>query len=199
MGENLPYPETPSHSMAQHAEDISGDILTINVPYSEISRFDKSGNLKVLTKVDEPPNNAAMNPVKRFIISTAGIFFLMVGLIGLFGQNATIASIACLVFGILIIWTFIARPEMQKKKAAVTSKNAEDADVSMIFGRQKVVIKSPYQELTKDWSQLAEYKKTKKGVHLNFVDGTEAFVPIGIFYDDESKRLTKLLESVAKP
>jgi hypothetical protein len=178
--------------------DTPDDVLTIIVPYSQISRYDRSGNLKSLTKTTEPSDGAAMNPVKRFIISTAGIFFLMVGLIGLFGNNSNLISGLCLLFGVLIIWTFIARPEIKKKKAAVTSRNAEDSDISILLNKVAIIMRSPHNELKKDWSELVQYKKTKKGVHLNFNDGSEAWLPFTVFYGDELKKLINLVELMRK-
>ncbi|MHB8109023.1 MAG: hypothetical protein ACYDHW_03200 [Syntrophorhabdaceae bacterium] len=174
--------------------DTFNDVLTIIVPYSQISRYDRSGNLKPLANTIEPANSASINPVKRFIISTAGIFFLMVGLIGLLGNNSNLISVLCLLFGVLIIWTFLARPEIAKRKAAVSSRNAQDSEVSVLFNKLNIIMRSPHDEVKKDWSELAQYKKTKKGIHLNFNDGSEAWLPFTAFYGDELKQLTNLVE-----
>lgn len=175
--------------------DSPDEVLVLKVPYSDFSRFDATGRLKELAKAAEPVKNADFNPIKRFIISTAGIFFLMIGLIGLTGGQNTLISVVCVVFAILIIWTFVARPEIQKRKAAPSSADAKDLEVSIAFSKNHIVISSPHIELKKDWSELAQYKKTKKGVHINFTDNAEAYLPLTAFYGDELKILTALLQN----
>ncbi len=170
------------------------EILTLKVPHSDISRFDKSGLLKELTKAQEPAKDTALNPVKRFVASTIGIFFIMVGLIGLFGNDQLLISVLCIFFGILVTFTFIAKPEMQKKRESAAKKNPGGTEVSMIFNKHNIVMRSPYNELKKDWSELIQHKKTKKGMHFNFSDGIEAWLPLTSFYGDELKTLTSLLQ-----
>jgi hypothetical protein len=170
------------------------DILTLKVPCSDISRYDTSGRLKELAKAAEPAK-VEVNPVKRFVVATAGIFFLMIGLIGFSSSTNTLISIVCIVFGLLIIWTFIVRPEMQKKKAALSPSTTKNPEVSMIFGKQDIIMRSANNELRKDWSELTECRKTKKGMHFNFSDGIEAYLPLDAFYGDELKTLATLLQS----
>jgi hypothetical protein len=172
----------------------NAEVLTLKVPYSDISRYDTSGRLKELEKAAEPTKEE-LNLVKRFVVATAGIFFLMIGLIGFSSSANTLVSIVCIIFGLLIIWTFIARPEMQKRKAALSPATTKNPEVSMIFGKHNIVMRSANNELRKDWSELAEYRKTKKGMHFTFSDGTEAYLPLDAFYGDEPKTLTTLLQS----
>ena len=170
------------------------EAFTLKVPFSDVSRYDSSGRMKELVKPAELPKQE-MNPVKRFVVTTVGIFFLMVGLIGFGSGQNTLASIVCIFFGILIIWTFVARPEMQKRKAAAAPSEVKDPEVSIAFGKRSISMRSAHKELKKDWTELAEYRKTKKGMHLNFSDGTEAYLPADAFYGDELKTLTTLLQN----
>jgi hypothetical protein len=170
------------------------DILTLKVPYSDISRYDTTGRMEELAKAAKPAKTE-LNPVKRFLVATAGIFFLMVGLIGFSSSTNTLVSIVCVFFGLLIIWTFIVRPEMQKKKAALSPSTTKNPEISMIFGKQDIIMRSACNELRKDWSELAEYRKTKKGMHFNFSDGIETYLPLDAFYGDELKTLTTLLQN----
>ena len=172
-------------------------VLILKAPCSDISRFDKTGRLKDLAK--EGAENLQtkilrINPVKKFLAATVGIFFLMIGLIGLFGNDQVLVSGLCIFFGILVIWTFIAMPEMRKRKESPAQKNAGATEVSMIFNKHYIVMSSPYNELKKDWSELVQYKKTKKGIHFNFSDEIEAWLPLTSFYGDELKTLTSLLQ-----
>ena len=171
------------------------EVLILKVPYSDMSRYDSSGRLKEMARPAEPAKQTTINPVKRFIVSTAGIFFLMVGLIGFGSGQNTLVGIVCIFFGILIIWTFIARPEIQKRKSAPPPANAKSPEVSITFGRQAIVMRSPYNELKEDWSGLVQFKKTKKGVHLNFTDGIETYLPLDAFYEGELKTLMGLLQN----
>lgn len=170
------------------------EALVLKVPFSDISRYDSSGRMKELVKPAEPPKQA-MNPVKRFIVTTVGVFFLMMGLIGFGSSQNTLVSIMCIVFGLLTIWTFVGRPEMQKRKAAPAREDLKNPDISLGFGKQRIVMRSAYNELKKDWSELAAYRKTKKGMHFNFTDGTEVYLPLDAFYGDELKTLTTLLQN----
>ncbi len=184
--------------MADQADGSPDEVLILKVPYSDISRFDTEGRLKDLVKTPEPEKSTTINPVKRFVVSTVGLFFLMVGIIGLGSGQNNLVSIVCIFFGILIIWTFIARPEMQKRKAASSSANTRNPEVSITFAKHAIVMRSPFHELTKDWSELAEHRKTKKGIHLNFTDGTETWLPLDAFYEGELKTLTALLQKTGK-
>ncbi len=167
-------------------------VLMLTVPYSDFSRFDGSGRLNELGNVSEA-SGKAMNPVKRFVVSTVGIFFLMVGLVGLSG-GANLLSIMCICFGILIVWTFIGRPEIQRKKQKLAAKQGLDPEISVIFNKHNIIMRSQQSELKRDWSEFVQYKKTKRGIHLNFSDGTEAWLPLTSFYDGELKALTSLLD-----
>ena len=174
--------------------DTLNDVLVLEVPYSDLSRFDTTGRMKELAKPGEP-RKPSMNPVKRFVISTLGIFFLMVGFIGFDSSQNLLISISCIFFGILIIWTFIAWPEMQRRKAAPPLSNGKNPEVSITFNKNTIVLRSPYNQLKKDWSELAEHKKTKKGFHFTFTDGIEAYLPLDVFYEGELKTLTTLLQN----
>jgi hypothetical protein len=177
-----------------NSADTPDEILILKLPYSDISRYDTTGLLSGLAKPPKP-QEPAMNPIKRFLITTGGVFFLMVGLIGFGSGQNILLGIACSFFGLLVIWTFVALPEMRKKKAALVSADAKNPDVSITFARQNIVMRSPYNEFKKDWSELTGHKKTKKGVHLNFTNGTEAYLPLNAFYEGELKTLTTLLQN----
>lgn len=175
--------------------EIPDDVLILKVPHSDLSRFDTSGRLKELGKTAEPRKNAGMNPVKRFVVSTVGVFALMMGFIGLSGGQNNLISIVCMLFGLLIIWTFIGLPEMKKRRAAPSPADKKDPEVSMAFSRNYIVMRSPFHEMKKEWSELTQYKKTKKGVRLTFSDAAEAYLPLDVFYGDELKTLTALLQN----
>ena len=129
-------------------------VLILKAPYSEMSRFDKTGRLKELTKAAEPVKSVETNNVKRFVASTFGIFFIMVGMIGLFGKDQLLISVVCIFFGILVTFTFIAKPEMQKRRENAARKNPGGTEVSMIFSKHYIVMSSPHSELKKEWSEL---------------------------------------------
>ena len=76
----------------------------------------------------------------------------------------------------------------QKERKVAAQQNAGDTEVSMIFRKQNIVMSSPNNELKKDWSELAQYRKTKKGIHFNFADGTEAWLPLDAFYEANKKQ-----------
>lgn len=179
--------------MPENEAESQDSVLILKAPYSTISRFDKTGRLKELTKAAEPVKRIETNPVKRFVASTFGIFFIMVGMIGLFGNDQLLISVVCIFFGILVTFTFIAKPEMQKRRENAARKNPGGTEVSMIFHKHYIVMNSPHSELKKEWSELVQYKKTKKGIHFNFSDGIEAWLPLTSFYGDELKTLTSLL------
>lgn len=168
--------------------------LTFQVPLSELYKFNKPEKIDDLVGNHRkgPPGSPAMHPAKRFIVSTIGIFFLMVGLIGLFGNNSNPLNILWLLLGFAIVWLFVARPEMEKRKAAARARSSEDPRVSLMFDGNKIVTRSQHYELTRDWPELIDYKKTKKGIHLYFVDGTETWLPIDVFY--EKKEIHDLME-----
>lgn len=179
------------------APDEIQEELSFQVPLSEIYKFNKPEKIKGLAGAHKPdlPKKAAMAPAKRFIISTIGIFCLMVGLTGLFGSNPNIFSILWLILGSAIVWVFLAKPEMDKRKSAAEPKTEENPEVSLIFSRNNIVTRSRHHELKRDWSELIEYKKTKKGIHIYFVDGTETWLPVSAFYDqDEIRELMELLQ-----
>lgn len=142
------------------------------------------------------PKHAAMSVVKRFIISTIGMFCLMLGLTGLLGSNPDIFSVVWIILGLAIVWFFLAKPEMDKRRSAASPKTHRDPEVSLIFNPKRILIRSPDDKVERDWQELIEYKKTKKGVHLYFLDGTAIWLPENVFYDkDEMRELMQLLQS----
>jgi hypothetical protein len=172
------------------AADRTGRELTFQVPLSEIYRFNEPEKAKELGEALETglKRPAAMAPAKRFIISTIGIFCLMIGLPGLFGRDANIFSILWILLGAVIIWVFLAKPEMDKKKAGATSDTKKDPEVTLVVDPGRIVMRSPHSEKTKEWKEFAQYKKTKKGIRLGFLDGTNIWLPENAFYDkDEMK------------
>jgi len=180
------------------AAEGSGRELTFQVPLSEIYKFNEPEKAKELGQTLEtgPQRPAAMAPAKRFIISTIGIFCLMIGLTGIFGQNPNIFSFLWIVLGGAIIWVFLAKPEMDKKKAGTAPDTKKDPEVTLVVNAGRIVTRSPHNETARDWTEFAEYKKTKKGVRLSFLDGTNIWLPENTFYDREEMR--ELLELLQK-
>jgi hypothetical protein len=171
--------------------------LTFQVPLSEVYRFSKPGKAGELAEAHKagPGKPAAMANSKRFLISTIGIFCLMVGLMGLFGRNPNMFSFLWIVLGAAIIWVFIAKPEMDKRKSGPVSDTSKDPDVTLVFNPGRIVVRSPHNEMEKQWSELIEYRKTKKGIHLYFLDGTAIWLPETVFYDrDEKQELLQMLD-----
>jgi hypothetical protein len=180
------------------AADGSGRELTFQVPLSEIYKFNEPEKIKELGQTLEtgPQRPAAMAPAKRFIISTIGIFCLMVGLTGLFGRNPNIFSFLWIILGGAIIWVFLAKPEMDKRKAGAAPDTKKDPEVTLVVNPGRIVMRSPHNETTKEWTEFVEYKRTKKGIRLSFHDGTNIWLPENTFYDREEMR--ELLELLQK-
>jgi len=188
--------------------------LTFQVPLAEIYRFNEPEKAKELGQAFETGRQrpAAMAPAKRFIISTIGIFCLMIGLTGLFGRNPNIFSflwidlgpappfrrdgvMVALGFGAAIIWVFLEKPEMDRKKAGTISDTKKDPEVTLVVNAGRIIMRSPRNETALEWTEFVEYKKTKKGIRLSFVDGTNIWLPENAFYDkDEMKELLQLLQ-----
>ncbi|OPY02838.1 MAG: hypothetical protein A4E60_00738 [Syntrophorhabdus sp. PtaB.Bin047] len=171
--------------------------LTFQVPLAEIYRFNEPEKAKELGQAFETGRQrpAAMAPAKRFIISTIGIFCLMIGLTGLFGRNPNIFSFLWIVLGAAIIWVFLVKPEMDRKKAGTISDTKKDPEVTLVVNPGRIIMRSPHNETALEWTEFVEYKKTKKGIRLSFVDGTNIWLPENAFYDkDEMKELLQLLQ-----
>jgi len=171
--------------------------LTFQVPLAEIYRFNEPEKAKELGQAFETGRQrpAAMAPAKRFIISTIGIFCLMIGLTGLFGRNPNIFSFLWIVLGAAIIWVFLVKPEMDRKKAGTISDTKKDPEVTLVVNAGRIIMRSPRNETALEWTEFVEYKKTKKGIRLSFVDGTNIWLPENAFYDkDEMKELLQLLQ-----
>jgi len=170
--------------------------LTLQVPLSELYRFNRAEEKKELlgTREEGPPKKTTLAPAKRFIISTIGIFCLMLGLTGLFGSKPNIFSFLWIILGGAIIWVFLAKPEMDKRKSAANPGTGKDPEASLTFTGSGIVIRRPDSELTRDWPELIEYKKIKRGIHLYFVDGIQMWLPITVFYGDELKILMELIQ-----
>jgi len=118
----------------------------------------------------------------------------MLGLTGLFGSKPNIFSFLWIILGGAIIWVFLAKPEMDKRRSATSPGTGKDPEASLTFTGSGIVIRRPDSELTRDWPELIEYKKIKRGVHLYFVDGIEMWLPITAFYGDEMKVLMELIQ-----
>lgn len=179
------------------ATDGSGRELTFQVPLSEIYKFNEPERMRDLVRVLETGRQrpAGMAPAKRFIVSTIGIFCLMIGLTGLFGRDPNIFSILWILLGAAIIWVFLAKPEMDKRKAGATSDTKKDPEVTLIINPGRIMMRSPQNETVREWTEFFEYKKTKKGVRLSFLDGTSIWLPEEAFYDkDEMKELIQMLQ-----
>lgn len=179
------------------AAEEAGRELTFQIPLSEIYKFNEPEKMKDLVRALETSRQrpAAMAPAKRFIISTIGIFCLMIGLTGLFGKDPNIFSILWILLGGAIIWVFLAKPEMDKRKAGAVSDTKKDPGVTLIINPGRIMIRSPQNETARDWTEFVEYKKTKKGIRLGFLDGTSIWLPEEAFYDkDEMKELLQLLQ-----
>jgi hypothetical protein len=170
--------------------------LTLQVPLSELYRFNKAEETKELLGIykEGPPKKTTLAPAKRFIVSTIGIFCLMLGLTGLFGNKPNIFSFLWIILGGAIIWVFLAKPEMDKRRSAASPGTGKDPEASLTFTGSGIVIRRPDSELTRDWPELIDYKKIKRGVHLYFVDGIEMWLPITAFYGDEMKVLMELIQ-----
>lgn len=171
--------------------------LTFQVPLSEIYRFNEPEKKKDLlgTQREGTQKDTTMSPLKRFIISILGIFCLMVGLTGLLGRNPNIFSFLWVVLGLAIIWVFLAKPRMDKKKSRGNQRAGSDPTVTLTFSDSNIKIHSNQHEIKRDWQELIEYKKTKKGVHLYFIDGTASWLPADVFYEkDEMRDLMELLQ-----
>ncbi len=179
------------------ATDGSVRELTFQVPLSEIYKFNEPEKVSDLGQVLEAGRQkpAAMGPAKRFITSTIGIFCLMIGLTGLFGRNPDIFSVLWIIFGTVIIWVFLAKPEMDKRKAGGASDTKKEPEVTLVVNSNRIVIRLPGSETAREWTEFLQYKKTKKGIHLHFLDGTTIWLPEEAFYDkDEMKELLRLLQ-----
>ena len=170
--------------------------LTLQVPLSELYRFNNSEETRELLRIHKegPPKRATLAPAKRFIISTIGIFCLMLGLTGLFGGKPNIFSFLWIILGGAIVWVFLAKPEMEKRKSAASPGTGKGPEASLTFTGSGIVIRRPDSELTRDWPELIEYKKIKRGIHLYFVDGIQMWLPITVFYGDELKTLLELIQ-----
>lgn len=170
--------------------------VTLQVPLSELYRFNKAEETRELLGIrkEGPPKKTTLAPAKRFIISTIGIFCLMLGLTGLFGSKANIFSFLWVILGVAIIWVFLARPEMEKRKSAANPGTGKDPEVSLTFTGNRIVIRRPDNEHSRDWPELIDYKKIKRGIHLYFADGIQMWLPITAFYGDEMKTLLELIQ-----
>jgi len=170
--------------------------LTLQVPLSELYRFNKAEETKELLGIHKegPPKKTTLAPAKRFIISTIGIFCLMLGLTGLLGGEPNMFSFLWIILGGAIIWVFLAKPEMDKRKSARNPGTGKNPEVSLAFTGNGIVIRRPDSELTRDWPELIEYRKIKRGIHLYFADGIQMWLPITVFYGDEMKILMELIQ-----
>lgn len=167
--------------------------LTFLVPLSEIYRFNepkKTENLLDAHK-ERPKNVSDIHPMKRLIMGSMGLFFLMAGMAGLFRNDPM--TIIWFTMGLGIIWFFFIRQEIAKRKAKNSTEEAKE--VVLTFNKNDIVIKSRFYEQTRGWSELREYKKTKKGIYLYFVDGVVNWLPTDVFdAKNEMKGLIDLFQ-----
>lgn len=169
--------------------------LVFQIPLSEVYKFNDPEKTKSLVETHKEglPAHSEMRPAKRFIVSSVGIFFLMIGLMGLFSKNVSFLTIVLLIAGFSIIWFFIAKPESEKRKARTGAR--QEIKVSLSFNENNIIVRSRHHELKRLWPELIEYKKTKKGIHLHFIDGTVNWLPTEVFYGtDEMNELVGLLQ-----
>jgi len=178
-----------------HGSTEHGRELFFQVPLSEVYKFNKPEKTKSLVEAHKegPPKRTDLHPAKRFIVSTVGLFFLMIGLMGLFSNEFNPLTIVWLIVGLAIIWFFLAKPESEKRKAKAAGQ--QEKEVSLSFNEDNIVLRSRYYELKRQWPELIEYKKTKKGIHLYFIDGTVNWLPAEAFDEkNETKSLVELLQ-----
>ena len=172
-----------------------GSEFEFMVSLSEIYRFNGPEVSKDLVKAHKegPSKRADMHPAKRFIVSSVGIFFLMIGLLGLFSKGSNPLTMIWLAAGLAIIWFFLARPEKEKRKDRADGQ--KEQEVSLSFNENDITVRSRRYELKRDWRELIEHKKTKKGIHLYFIDGTVNWLPAGCFDGaDEMNGLVELMQ-----
>ncbi len=178
------------HGSTEHERE-----LAFQIPLSEVYKFNKPEKTKSLVEAHKegPPKRTDLHPAKRFIVSTAGLFFLMIGLMGLFGKGFNPLTIIWFIAGLAIIWFFLAKPESEKRKAKAAGQL--EKEVSLSLNEDNIVLRSRYYELKRQWPELIEYKKTKKGIHLYFIDGTVNWLPAeAVDEKDEMRALVELLQ-----
>lgn len=173
----------------------SGSEFEFTVPLSEIYRFNGPEVTKGLVKAhrEGTSKRADMHPAKRFIVSFVGIFFLMIGLTGLFSKGSNPLTMILIAAGLAIIWFFLAKPESEKRKGKAEAQ--QEKTVSVTFNENDIIVSSKYYELKRQWPEFIEYKKTKKGIHVYFIDGTVNWLPAVCFDGaDEMNGLVELLQ-----
>lgn len=173
----------------------SGNEYELRVPLSDIYKFNRPEVTKGLIDAHKegPAKNSDMRPAKRFIVSSGGIFLLMVGLIGLFSKESSPLTIIWFIAGILVLWFFLFKPESEKRKGKADAR--KEKTVSVSFNKDDIVLRSRFYELKRLWNEVIEYKKTKKGLHVYFIDGTVNWLPAGCFDGtDEMNGLADLME-----
>ncbi len=155
--------------------------LTFHIPLSEIYRFNEQEKAQDLLNVHKGKRKIVsdMHPMKRWVMSSMGLFFLMAGMAGLFRNDPT--TIIWFTLGLGIIWFFFIRQEIEKRKAKTSTEEAQE--VLMAFNKNDIVIKSRFYEQKREWSELTDYKKTKKGIYLYFTDGVVNWLPADVFDD----------------
>lgn len=168
--------------------------LSFSIPLSELYRFNEPEKALDLINDHKAMSKSVsdMHPLKRWIMSSIGLLFLMVGMAGLFRNDPM--TIVWFTIGLGIIWFFFVRQEIEKRKAKNSTEEAKD--ILLTFGKSDIVIKSRFHEQKREWSELREYKKTKKGIHLYFNDGVVAWLPADIF--DEKKGMKNLIDFLQK-
>lgn len=174
--------------------DGSDGQFEFRVPLSEIYKFNEPEKAKDLVDAHKegPPKRSEMHPASRLIISTVGLFFLMGGLTGAFSKNSGLLPLIWLVLGFVIIWFFLVKPEIAKKKLKFSAE--QQKEVSLVLNEDGITVKSRFYELKREWPELLEYKRTKKGIHLYFIDGVVNWLPADAFYEqDEMKAFVGLL------
>ncbi|MBA4389411.1 MAG: hypothetical protein C0399_00520 [Syntrophus sp. (in: bacteria)] len=167
--------------------------LTFLVPLSEIYKFNETKTTQDLLDAHKgkPKSVSDMHPMKRWIMSSMGLFFLMAGMAGLFRNDPM--TIVWFTLGFVIIWFFFVRQEIAKRKAKTSTEEAKE--VVLTFNKSNIMIKSRFHEQKREWSELLEYKKTKKGLYLYFVDSVVNWLPADVFdARNEMKDLVDLFQ-----
>lgn len=167
--------------------------LIFLVPLSEIYRFNEPKKAQDLLDAHKGKQKIVsdMRPMKRWVMSSMGLFFLMIGMAGLFRNDPM--TIVWFTLGLGIIWFFFVKQEIEKRKVKTSTEEAKE--VSLTFNKTDIVVKSRFYEQKREWSELREYKKTKKGIYLYFVDGVVNWLPTDVFdAKDEMKDLIDLFQ-----
>lgn len=169
-------------------EEMAGKELIFRVPLTELYKFNERATVRSLVdshrETVEKRND--ISPVKRFIVSVSGLFFLMIGLMGLFSKDFNILNVIMIAVGIAVIWFFLAKPDAEKKM--VKKETSKEGNVVVTFDDSAMVIASQYHETKREWREFIAYKRTKKGIQLSFADGIVTWLPVAVFTEKDTMK-----------